>query len=79
MRASRLEPGDLYLVRQKAFGGKHKIGDQWENAKYVVIEQQLNLPVYTIQPWQRGGMNLGSPQELAYAHSTSPQTGQRGV
>ena len=52
---SKLEPRDLCLVRQKVFGGKHKIGDHWENTKYQVIEWQLNLPVYTIKPWQVEG------------------------
>ena len=74
MKASRLEPGDLCLVRQKVFGGKHKISDHWENTKYVVVEQQLNPLLYIIKPWQGGGINLGSPQKLAYAHSTSPPT-----
>ena len=49
MRPSRLEPGDLCLVQQKVFVGKHKIGNCWENIKYVVVEWQLNLPVYTIE------------------------------
>ena len=53
MRTSRLDHGDLYLVWEKAFTGKHKIGDNWENTKYV--EQQHNLPVYTIKPWQGDG------------------------
>ena len=38
MRASRPDPGDLCLVQQKAFTGKHKIGDHWENTKYVIVE-----------------------------------------
>ena len=52
MRAFRLECGDLCLVQQKAFGGKHKIGDHWENTKYVIVEWQPDLPVYTIKSWQ---------------------------
>ena len=52
MRVSRLEPGDLCLIRQKVFCGKHKISDHWENTKYMVVEQQSNLPVCTIKPWQ---------------------------
>ena len=43
------------LVRQKVCRGKHKIGDCWENTKYVVVEWQPNLPVYTIKPWQGEG------------------------
>ena len=38
MRASKLEPSDLCLIQQKAFRGKHKITDCWENTKYVVVE-----------------------------------------
>ena len=37
MRASRLELGDLCLVRQKVFGDKHNISDHGENTKYVVV------------------------------------------
>ena len=55
MRAFRLEPGDLCLVKQKVFGDKNKISDHWENTKYMVIEWQLNLPVYTIKPWKGEG------------------------
>ena len=55
MRASMPELGDHCLVRQKEFGSKHKIGDFWENNKYVLVEWQLNLPVYTIKSWQGEG------------------------
>ena len=55
MKASKLEPGNLCLVRQKVFGGKQEIGDNWKNVKYMVVEQQLNLAVYTIKPWQGEG------------------------
>ena len=54
VRASRLEPRDLCLIQQKAFTGKHKIGDHWENIKYIVAEWQYNLPVHTIKLWQGG-------------------------
>ena len=37
MRASRFEPGDLCLVRQKVFGGNHNIDDHWENTKYELL------------------------------------------
>ena len=64
MRASRLEPSDLCQVWQKAFGGKHKKGDCWENMKSVVVEQQLNLPVYTIKLWQGVGRTQVVHQNL---------------
>ena len=45
-----MEPGDLVLVRQKAFKGKHKISDRWENNPYYVIEYVgRHLLVYKVQ------------------------------
>ena len=38
MKASKHESEDLCVVRQKIYGGKHMIGDHWENTKYVVAE-----------------------------------------
>ena len=50
IQGSALEPGDLVLVRQKAFKGKHKIQDRWENTPYYVIEKvKDDVPVYKIQ------------------------------
>ena len=37
----------------ETFGGKYWIGDCWENTKYVIVEQQPTLPVYTITPWNQ--------------------------
>ena len=31
LKCTKLEPEDLVLVRQKAFKGKHKISNRWEN------------------------------------------------
>ena len=45
-----MDSGDLVLVRQKAFKGKHKISDRWENIPYWVIQQvDEHLPVYKVQ------------------------------
>ena len=47
---SKLHTGDLVLVRQKAFKGKHKIQDRWENEPYKVIQQiHSNIPVYKVK------------------------------
>ena len=47
---SKLEPGDLVLVRQKAFKGKHKLSDRWETNPYVVLEHiNPKVPVYRVQ------------------------------
>ena len=54
-RCSKLEPGDTILIRQKAFKGKHKIANCWENTVYVVIDRQDNLPVYKIRPLKEPG------------------------
>ena len=45
-------PGDICLVWQKAFGGKHKIGNHWDIMMCMVATQQLNLPMSIIKPLQ---------------------------
>ena len=50
IRCVKLEPGDLVLVQQKAFKGKHKIQDRWENVPYNVLEHiRPNLSIYQVQ------------------------------
>ena len=45
-----MEPGDLALVKQKTFKGKHKISNRWENTPYHVIEHiGEHLPAYKVQ------------------------------
>ena len=48
-----MELGDLVLVRQKAFKGKHKISDRcdrWGNTPYWEIQHMgEHLPVYKVQ------------------------------
>ena len=39
IRHPKLEPRYLVLVGQKAFGGKYKIQDNWENAPYAATEK----------------------------------------
>ena len=38
VRYSKLEIGHRVLVRQKAFKGKHKVQDKWEDNTYVVVD-----------------------------------------
>ena len=48
-RCSRLEPGDLVLVKWKGFTSKHKIADKWETEPYKIVSQRSDgLPVYTV-------------------------------
>ena len=48
-KSSKLEPGDLVLVRKKGFQEKHKISDRWEKDPYEVVKQkQDGLPVFVV-------------------------------
>ena len=48
-KCSKLEPGDLVLVRKKGFQEKHKISDRWEQDPYEVVRQrQDGLPVFVV-------------------------------
>ena len=50
MKWTKLEPGYLVLVRQKAFKGKNEISDRWENTPYHVIQCiGGHLQVYKVQ------------------------------
>ena len=42
--------GDLVLVRQTAWKGRHKIQDRWEDREYQVVDQPTpGIPVYTVK------------------------------
>ena len=45
----KLEPGDIVLVRVKAFSADHKITDKWEQKPYLVVAQSKNQPVYEVR------------------------------
>ena len=46
VRCSKLEPGDLVLVKKFGFRGKHKIQDRWENHVYEeVLESCHSSPL----------------------------------
>ena len=48
-RCSKLEPGDLVLLKWKGFTSKHKITDKWETEPYEIVTQRSDgLPVYTV-------------------------------
>ena len=49
-KCMKIVPGDLVLVRVKAFGPDHKIADRWEQVPYKVLSQYNNSPVYKVQP-----------------------------
>ena len=45
VRCSKLEPGDLVLVKQFGHRGKHKIQDRWENQIYEVLQSCHSSPL----------------------------------
>ena len=48
-KSSKLEPGDLVLVRKKGFQEKPKIADHWEKDLYEVVKQrQGGLLVFVV-------------------------------
>ena len=51
-RCMKILPGDLVLVRVKAFGAHHKIADHWEQIPYEVVDQIDKGPVYKVQTIQ---------------------------
>ena len=49
-RGAELEVGDLVLVKQTAWKGRHKIRDKWEDEEYQVMGQPTpGVPVYTVK------------------------------
>ena len=49
-KCMKIVPGDLVLVRVKAFGPDHKIAYRCEQVPYKVLLQHNNSPVYKVQP-----------------------------
>ena len=50
MQGAELEVGDLVLVKQSAWKGRHKIQDKWETEEYQVVGQPTSsVPVYTVK------------------------------
>ena len=49
-RGATLDVGDLVLVKQTAWKGRHKIQDHWEDEEYQVVEQPTpGIPVYVVK------------------------------
>ena len=49
-RGAELEVGDLVLVKQTVWKGRHKIQDRWESEEYQVVGQPIpGVPVYTVK------------------------------
>ena len=49
-RGATLDVGDLVLVKQTAWKGRHKIQDCWEGEEYQVVDQPTpGVPVYVVK------------------------------
>ena len=49
-RDATLDVGDLVLVKQTAWKGRHKIQDHWEEEEYQVVDQSTpGVPVYVVK------------------------------
>ena len=56
VRCSKLDIGDIVMVRQKGFTGKHKVADRWEKDYYEVISQKPSrIPVFVIKSLGENG------------------------
>ena len=54
-RGATLSVGDLVLVKQTAWKGRHKIQDRWEREEYQVVGQPTpGVPVYTVKSLSEG-------------------------
>ena len=54
-RCMKVEPGDLVMVRIKAFGRDHKIADKWESVPYRILNQNGKKPVFMVQSVKESG------------------------
>ena len=54
-KCMKVEPGDLVMVRIKAFGRDHKIADKWESVPYRVLNQNGKKPVFMVQSVKESG------------------------
>ena len=67
IKCSQLKSGDLVLVHQKGFKGKHKIQDKLENAPYRVVNQKdSNRPVFLVENTETP-LNLEYYTEICYS------------
>ena len=49
-RGAELKMGDLVLVKQTAWKGRHKIQDRWESEEYQVVGWSTpGVPVYSVK------------------------------
>ena len=71
-----LDVGDLVLVKQTAWNGRHKIQDRWESGEYHVVGQPTpGVPVYTVKSVSGGRTRVLHRNLLLPLHSRIRQPG----
>ena len=68
VRCSKLEPGDLVLVKMFGFRGKHKIQDRWENHVYEVLESCHSSPISSDLKEKMGKVESGHSTGIYFCH-----------
>ena len=67
IKCSKLDIGDLVLVRRKGFTGKHKVADRWEKDYYEVISQKSGgIPVFVIKSLGKDGRERTLHRNMLY-------------
>ena len=75
IRCSKLDIGDIVLVRQKGFTGKHKVADRWEKDYYEVISQKSSgIPVFVIKSLGKDGRERTLHRNMLYPLSFQVQS-----
>ena len=73
-KCTKIEPGDLVLVRIKAPGRDYKVADKWENIPYRVLNQYGKKPVFMVQSVrEKGDNNVKTLHRSMLFPLTSPQ------
>ena len=76
-RGAALDVGDLVLVKQTAWKGRHKIQDRWESGEYQVVGQPTpGVPVYTVKRVARGKTKVLHRNLLLPLQGRIRQTGE---
>ena len=76
-RGTVLSVGDLVLVKQTAWRGRHKIQDRWESGEYQVVGQPTpGVPAYTVKSLSGGKTKVLHRNLLLPLHGRIRQEGR---
>ena len=67
--------GDIVMVRQKGFTGKHKVADRWEKDYYEVISQKSSgIPIFVVKSLGKDKRERTLHRNMLYPLSFSVQS-----